>query len=67
MSVSTGLNKYQIKFIYSIDGRKAHKLIRATSKETALKEFEKVYEGWVVEVYSIDLVEENVEPIKYKK
>lgn len=61
------LNKYQIRFIYSLDGRKAKKLIRATSKEEALKKFEKCYEGWVVEVYQVDLIEENVEPSKYKK
>lgn len=59
------LNKYRIKFIYSIDGRKAHKLIRATSEQEALKEFEKAYEGWVVEVYSIELIEKNVKPTKY--
>ena len=51
------LNKYRIKFIYSIDGRKAHKLIRATSEQEALKEFEKSYEGWVVEVFSISSTE----------
>lgn len=61
------LNKYQIKFIYSLDGRKAKKLIRATSKEDALREFERIYDGWVVEVYEIKLIEENVEESKYKR
>lgn len=31
------LNKYQIKFIYSLDGRKARKIIRAESEKEALK------------------------------
>ncbi len=61
------LNKYQIKFIYSLDGRKAKKYIRAENEKEALKKFEKVYEGWVVEIYSIELIEENVKPNKYKK
>lgn len=61
------LNKYQIKFIYSLDGRKARKYIIAKNKKEAMELFEKNYEGWVVEVYSVDLIEENVEPSKYKK